>query len=165
MSAEKQNRVYKERLVLAGAAMLMLGASSLAGCSASTAAYNPQADKPRSFAEQPSLTPEGNVTQKQPQKTPQPGGGLAWNEAAAHVGEVQRVCGPLVTVRNSTDDVFLNVGRDYPSKSRFTIVLWDIGGIEPIASGVTVCTTGLITSYQGIAQIELRDASAVEIWN
>jgi hypothetical protein len=63
------------------------------------------------------------------------------------------------------DDVFLNLGRDYPDPKRFQIVVWDIGGLEPIASGTTLCTAGQVTLYQGVAQIELTDPGQIEIHN
>ena len=94
----------------------------------------------------------------------QPGGGIAWHEAANHAGTVQRVCGPLAGSGNSTDDVFLNLGRDYPDPERFQIVLWDVGGVEPIPYGATLCTYGQITLYKGVAQIELETASLVQIY-
>ncbi len=94
----------------------------------------------------------------------QPGGGIPWSDAAAHAGTTQRVCGPLVSVRGSSDDVFLNLGRDYPDPDRFTIVIWDIGGVEPIRLGTTVCTSGQIVLYEGVAQIQLRSPSAVELY-
>lgn len=94
----------------------------------------------------------------------QPGGGIAWNEAAAHAGTTQRVCGPFAGGGNSYDDVFLNLGRDYPDPARFQIVVWDIGALEPIAGGVTLCTSGRITLYEGVAQIELYDPSSIEIY-
>lgn len=49
-----------------------------------------------------------------------PEGGLGWDSAAAHAGAVRRVCGPLISARETTDGTFLNVGRDYPSADRFT---------------------------------------------
>ena len=94
----------------------------------------------------------------------QPGGGIAWNEAPSFVGTVQRVCGPLVGDGNPEDDVFLNLGLDYPSVGRFQIVIWDVGRIDPIPYGVTLCTTGQITVYDGVAQIELEDPRQVEIY-
>ena len=94
----------------------------------------------------------------------QPGGGIAWNEAANYAGTTQHVCGPLAGSGNSNDDVFLNLGRDYPDTGRFQIVLWDIGGVEPIPHGTTLCTTGEITLYEGVAQIELESAGQVEIY-
>lgn len=95
---------------------------------------------------------------------PQPGGGLTWDQAIFHVGTVKRVCGPLASVRSSDDDVFLNIGRDYPDATRFTIVIWDVGGVEYIEPGATLCTEGVITTYQGVAQIELRTTADVELW-
>ena len=94
----------------------------------------------------------------------QPGGGIAWNEAVNYAGTTQHVCGPLAGSGNSDDDVFLNLGRDYPDTGRFQIVLWDIGGVEPIPHGTTLCTTGEITLYEGVAQIELESAGQVEIY-
>ncbi|MBH0024438.1 hypothetical protein [Salinibacterium sp. SWN248] len=94
----------------------------------------------------------------------QPGGGIAWNEAVAHAGTTQRVCGPLAGGGNSYDDVFLNLGRDYPDPARFQIVVWDIGSLDPIAGGLTLCTSGPITLHEGVAQIELYDPSSIEIY-
>jgi hypothetical protein len=94
----------------------------------------------------------------------QPGGGIAWDEAANYAGTTQRVCGPFAGSGNSNDDVFLNLGRDYPDQQRFQIVLWDVGSVEPIPYGATLCASGQITQYEGVAQIELKSASMVEIY-
>ena len=106
-------------------------------------------------------TPEAPPT---PTAETQPGGGISWDQATDYAGSNQRVCGPLAGGGNSDNDVFLNLGRDYPDRDRFQIVIWDIGGLEPIAGGVTLCTAGVITLYEGVAQIELRDPSAIEIF-
>ncbi|PCE15576.1 hypothetical protein AUC47_11850 [Microbacterium sp. SZ1] len=90
-------------------------------------------------------------------------GSIRWDQAIAHVGESRHVCGPLASIRGSDDDVFLNLGRDYPDVARFTIVLWDVGGVESLPSGTEVCTSGTITNYDGVAQIELNDVSAVQV--
>jgi hypothetical protein len=95
----------------------------------------------------------------------QPGGGIAWNEAAKYAGTTQRVCGPLAGTGQSKDDVFLDLGLDYPDPKRFQIVIWDVGTVQPIPSGARLCTSGLITLYNGVPQIELRSASLVEIYN
>ena len=94
-----------------------------------------------------------------------PNGGLAWDQAVNYVGTTQRVCGPLMSMRTSADDVFLNIGRDYPDSQRFVVVVWDIGGVRSESPGVTICASGTITSYNGIAQIELRDLGPIEIWD
>ena len=95
----------------------------------------------------------------------QPGGGILWDQAVDYAWTTQRVCGPLAGGGNSEDDVFLNLGRDYPDRERFQIVVWDVGGLEPIDGGVTLCTSGEITLYEGVAQIELTDPSVTEIYN
>lgn len=69
---------------------------------------------------------------------------------------------PLAGTGTSTDDVFLNLGRNYPDPERFTIVLWDVGGIDAPPVGKTLCATGQITAYRGVAEIELRSADDVE---
>ncbi|MDQ1173896.1 hypothetical protein QE430_002203 [Microbacterium testaceum] len=94
----------------------------------------------------------------------QPGGGISWRDAVAFAGSVQRVCGPLAGGGNSDDDVFLNLGRDDPDPDRFQIVIWDVGSLEPIDGGATLCTEGEISLYEGVAQIELRDPAEVEIY-
>ncbi|TDW30354.1 hypothetical protein [Cryobacterium psychrophilum] len=95
----------------------------------------------------------------------QPGGGIPWNQAVDYAGTTQRVCGPLAGGGNSGDDVFLNLGRDYPDPERFQIVVWDVGSLESIDGGVTLCTSGQITLYEGVAQIELTDPSLIAIYN
>lgn len=97
-------------------------------------------------------------------RSSQPGGGIPWNQATVYVGTTQRVCGPLQSQRPWNDDVFLNIGRDYPDPGRFAIVLWDVGAVETLSPGVTLCVEGRITSYEGVAQIELNDPALVEIW-
>jgi hypothetical protein len=92
-----------------------------------------------------------------------PTSGIPWNEAGRYVGTRQRVCGPLSGIGRSADDVFLNIGRNYPDPQRFTIVLWDVGDVRPIPAGATLCASGPITSYKGVAQIELRSAGEVEV--
>lgn len=92
-----------------------------------------------------------------------PEGGLGWDEAAVHVGTVQRVCGPLMSARETNDGTFVNVGADYPSADRFTFIFWDIY-LEPIDANATICGSGEIYLYEGVTQMELTDPSALEIW-
>jgi len=92
-----------------------------------------------------------------------PEGGLGWVEAGGHVGTTQRVCGPLMSVRETADGTFVNVGRDYPSADRFTFIFWDIY-LQPIESDATICGRGDIYLYDGVTQMEMYSASALEIW-
>lgn len=90
-------------------------------------------------------------------------GSVDWSRAAAHVGRRTMVCGPLVNDGTSKDDVFLNLGLGYPDKDRFTIVIWDVGAVEEVQRGTTLCITGVVTLYDGVAQIETRDPGDVKI--
>lgn len=93
-----------------------------------------------------------------------PGGAaISWNDAIDYAGSVQRVCGPQASVRDDAYGIYLNVGRDYPDASRFTIVFWDYEWVEGFAPGTTVCTTGTIIDYGGVAQIHTSPEN-VEIW-
>ncbi len=110
------------------------------------------------------LCTSGSAAAAVPAPVEQPGGGIAWNAAVGYAGTEQRVCGPLSGDGYSEDDVFLNLGLDYPDPERFQIVVWDVGVLEPIAHGSTLCTSGVITLYNGVAQIELDDPSLISIY-
>lgn len=88
-----------------------------------------------------------------------------WDTAHQHLGEEMKVCGPVIGVGTDQDDVFLNVGFDYPNEDRFTIVLWDVGPTD-LAShkGKDVCVTGTVSDYQGVAQVEVRSVDAVKFF-
>lgn len=89
---------------------------------------------------------------------------IGWSEAGEHAGTVQRVCGPLMSVRETDAGTFVNVGQDYPSVDRFTFVLWNVY-LDSVGSGATTCGTGEIYLYDGVvAQMELQDPRALEIW-
>jgi len=99
-----------------------------------------------------------------PATDPYPEGGMGWDVARQYAGTVQRVCGPLMSVRETADGTFVNVGRDYPSADRFTFIFWDTY-LQPIPSDAMVCGTGEIYLYEGVvAQIEMWDPAALEIW-
>lgn len=92
-----------------------------------------------------------------------PEGGLGWDTARKHAGTVQRVCGPLMSARQTEDGTFVNVGQDYPSADRFTFIFWDLY-LDPIDPGATLCGSGQIYLYDGVAQMEMSDPGALEIW-
>lgn len=99
-----------------------------------------------------------------PAPDPYPEGGMGWDVARQYAGTVQRVCGPLMSIRETGDGTFVNVGRDYPSADRFTFIFWDIY-LEPIPPDAMICGTGEIYLYEGIvAQMEMWDPTELEIW-
>lgn len=92
-----------------------------------------------------------------------PEGGLGWNKADKHIGERKQVCGPLKSARETQYGTFVNVGKDYPDRDRFTFVLWDIR-LSPIDRGATICAKGVISLYKGVTQMELNSGSDLKIW-
>lgn len=79
-----------------------------------------------------------------------------WATAKRNVGEDLTVCGPVVSVKHSDGNVFINVGLDYPEKNRFVIVLWNAGDDEPEGVDDVACASGHIVDYKGVAQIQMR---------
>lgn len=92
-----------------------------------------------------------------------PNGGLGWDNAEEHAGTYQRVCGPLASMRNTYDGVFVNLGRDYPSTDRFTFIVWG-AQLEPIETDTTICASGNVYLYEGVTQVELSSPNELEIW-
>ena len=94
---------------------------------------------------------------------------LPWNEARAHVGEQAVVTGPVVGTHYAAGSngapTFLNVGRDYPDPDRLQVVVWgdDRGRFptppERAYAGRTVCVSGEIELYRGVAEIEVDGPS------
>lgn len=77
-----------------------------------------------------------------------------WRGAGDRVGEVATVCGPVVSVGSAGGDTFVNVGEDYPSPGRFTIVVREaVGPALRTRHSELVCVTGRVTRHQGSAQI------------
>ena len=93
-------------------------------------------------------------------------GSIAWDEAADYAGTTQRVCGPFAGTGNSGNDVFLNLGRDYPDPERFQILIWDIYSVEPIPIGATVCATGRVAIYKGVTEmvLETDEIGSVQVY-
>lgn len=83
---------------------------------------------------------------------------VEWDEAASHIGERARVCGPVAGVGHDKNDSFINLGVNYPDPARFTIVAWDDPDAgDDLAVGSRICVDGEISSYEGLPQIEAND--------
>lgn len=97
---------------------------------------------------------------------------LSAAEAAGHVGERQTVCGVVVSAKYAVDSIgqptFLNLDRPYPNHI-FTVLIWDSYGHrfsrppERFYRNEEICVSGVITTYDGIAQIEVRDPSQIDL--
>ena len=101
-----------------------------------------------------------------------PAGSIAWDEAKYHIGERVTVCGPVVDATwasgSNGKPTFLNLGKSYPDPDRFTVVIWIQNrsnfpqAPEDYYLGKTICVTGLITEYSGIAEIEVQYPSDIQ---
>lgn len=88
------------------------------------------------------------------------------------IGRVATVRGPVAGTRYASSSngspTFLNVGVDYPSARRFTVVIWGrnrsrFGAPERRYRGRRICVRGLVESYRGIPEIEARSPAQIAI--
>lgn len=101
-----------------------------------------------------------------------PSNTITWDEAENHVGERAIVCGPVINTHYASTSkgkpTFLNIGQDYPSPNRFTIVIWDDyrdnfpQAPDVYYLGKTICVTGLITEYEGVPEVEVKSPSQIQ---
>lgn len=100
-------------------------------------------------------------------------GYIMWYQAKKHVGQRRAVKGPVKSTMFATGSsgrpTFINVGKKYPNKGRFTIVIWGKHRSnfpfkpEVKYRGKTVIATGKIKLYQGSAQVFVSSPSAIKI--
>ena len=99
-------------------------------------------------------------------------GALSWSSASRMIGQVATVKGPVRGTKHASSSngspTFLNLGRDYPSPGRFTVVIWGenrarFGAPESRYYGRTICVRGLIQSYGGVAEIVARSPSQIAV--
>ena len=122
----------------------------------------------------PSTAPETSPKTETP-TTPEaglPAGAISWDKAKDHIGDRTTVCGPVAgTFYGSSVNgrpTFLNIGADYPSSQRFTVVIWGQNrsnfpqAPESYYKGKTICVSGLIQEYEGIAQIEVTTPDQIQ---
>jgi DNA/RNA endonuclease YhcR with UshA esterase domain len=97
-------------------------------------------------------------------------GAIPWTAARSASGKVATVKGPVVDAyyaRSSNGSpTFLNVGRRYPSPSRFTVVIWSenraqFGAPERRYRGRTICVRGHVSMYQGTPEIEATSPAQI----
>jgi len=101
------------------------------------------------------------------------GKAISWSEAAEHVGQYVTVEGPVVSTyhaeRSKGSPTFLNIGKPYPARGRFTVLIWGRdrdnfpGEPEEIYRGKTIRVTGVVETYKGTPEIVARSADQIEI--
>ena len=98
---------------------------------------------------------------------------IPWGEAMGHIGETATIEGPVIAAvyadTSNGEPTFLNIGRDYPDPDRFTVMIWgdDRGSFpdapESMYEAKTIRVTGVVSEYDGRAQIEVTSPDAIEI--
>ncbi len=96
---------------------------------------------------------------------------ISWDEAINHVGENQTVCGTVVGAMyadgSNGQPTFLNIGRDYPDSSRFTVVIWGKNrsnfnqSPEILYLGKKIYVSGKIDEYKGCAEMEATNPGQI----
>lgn len=87
------------------------------------------------------------------------------------VGSVATVRGPVAGTSYRPDvsgaPTFINLGKDFPDASRFTVIVWGEARSkfadppESLYSDVGLCVRGRVADYRGVPEIEVRDPSQV----
>lgn len=96
---------------------------------------------------------------------------ITWDQAGKHVEKVASVTGLVVdrnyAAKSRGRPTFVNLGRPYPSPSRFTIVIWGADrprfdeNPEDMYAGKRVCVTGRITTFEDLPQIVVDDPQQI----
>ena len=175
--------MFKKRItVVLFVLITFLIAIGIAACTGSPETDNIEQSNPSTTIEQPPVpsTPvqEEPVikepAQDEPVNGPQiPSGAIDWSEAGRHIGENATIYGEVKSVNYATGSrgkpTFINIGVNYPDTKRVTALIWEDyrGNFSPSPesqySGKIICVTGYIDTYNGVAQIEVRSPSQIEI--
>ena len=120
----------------------------------------------------PSATATTRVATAQVQASLTCSAAVSWQRASSLVGRVAtiqgRVAGTRYAASSNGSPTFLNLGVDYPSPSRFTVLIWienrsAFGRPEVRYRGHTICVHGLVSSYQGVPEIVARSVSQIRV--
>lgn len=100
-------------------------------------------------------------------------GAVPWNQVSPKQGELLTVKGPAIAftqrLNANGSPTFINIGADYPDKSRLTAVIWGNNldkFAKNIGKGITgkeVCIIGKLSSYKGVNQIELNEPHQLKV--
>lgn len=100
-------------------------------------------------------------------------GAISWDQAGQHVGESMTVEGLVISTRYASfsngQPTFLNVGADYPDPTRFTVVIWGedrsnfTTAPETAYAAKKICVTGVIQTYEGVAEIIAHYPSVITV--
>lgn len=99
-------------------------------------------------------------------------GAVSWQSARQYVGRYATIKGPVAGTRFASSSngspTFLNLGVDYPSSRRVTVIIWNenrwrFGRPEVRYRGRTVCVRGFVDTYGGVPEIEATSTSQIAV--
>lgn len=99
-------------------------------------------------------------------------GAVSWQSARQYVGRYATIKGPVAGTKFASSSngspTFLNLGVDYPSSRRVTVVIWNdnrwrFGRPEIRYRGRTVCVRGFVDTYGGVPEIEATSTSQIAV--
>ena len=82
---------------------------------------------------------------------------ITWDQAAKHIGEQATVTGPVVGTHDFGDAAVLNIGKDFPDPTRFTVYIpaeKRSGMPDDLDKGKTISVTGKLKLYHNVPEIE-----------
>ena len=99
-------------------------------------------------------------------------GAVSWQNARRYVGRYAtikgRVAGTKYAASSNGSPTFLDLGADYPSLRRVTVVIWfenraRFGAPERRYRGHTICVRGFVHTYGGVPEIETASPSQIAV--
>jgi hypothetical protein len=99
-------------------------------------------------------------------------GAVSWQSARSMVGRIATIRGFVAGTKYAESSngapTFLDVGVDYPDSRRFQVVIWredrsKFGLPESRYLRKTICVHGLVHTYRGVPEIEVRSPSQITI--
>ena len=92
---------------------------------------------------------------------------VKWSEVSKHIGKIVKIYGKIKSVSGGNNVQFINIGADYPSLSRFTIVVvreeaflnvFDSGYL-----GETIAVTGKVYLHDDVYHVQVQSPSQMRI--
>jgi hypothetical protein len=99
-------------------------------------------------------------------------GAVSWQNARRVVGRVAtirgNVAGTYYAASSNGSPTFLNLGADYPSPRRVTVVIWQenrarFGRPELRYRGRTICVHGYVDTYRGVPDLEATSPAQIAV--
>jgi very-short-patch-repair endonuclease len=93
---------------------------------------------------------------------------LDWQRASDYVGKRVALSGPVIAVKYGSDmngrPTWITVGAPYPDRTRLELLIWGSNlskfpdNLESRLEGKPVCAYGVVSTYKGTLQIELKQS-------